>query len=311
MAPGCISDESNVPPPAPIGDLDIAVRWLSEITGESTGDVRNRLSREGCDLGINVSDELDAWNITPYEWGERLAEFYQQSNAFLFESFVYNSLGSKHALRRWIVQFLQRDQPGMRRVLVYGDGLGFDSAYLARCGYETAYFEVGQPCVQFAKRVFALNQVDVEVHDRQETLPSEAFDVVLCLDVLEHVPDPPALVRQLASYLHADGRLFVHAPYWFIHPCVKTHLRSNVRYCGDWRAVYQPAGLRPIEAGFLWYPIVLAKDSRAKPVSLGARLRIVISSWLLRFSRVSTVPLVVLAKCFFAPKPDRHQWRQI
>jgi SAM-dependent methyltransferase len=38
------------------------------------------------------------------------------------------------------------------------------------------------------------------------------FDAVLCTEVLEHVPDPAAVVRELGRILRPDGKLFLTAP---------------------------------------------------------------------------------------------------
>jgi 2-polyprenyl-3-methyl-5-hydroxy-6-metoxy-1,4-benzoquinol methylase len=47
------------------------------------------------------------------------------------------------------------------------------------------------------------------------SLSKEAFDVVVCLVVLKHVPDSPSLVRELSSYSRPGGRLIVPAPFWY------------------------------------------------------------------------------------------------
>jgi len=297
-------------PPKPIGDRETAERWLSEITGQPVDKVKKRLSREGHDLGITVREELQAWKIEPYEWTDRLIEFYKQSPAFMYETFVYNSLESKRAFRRRIVDYIgASSRPSQtQEVLLYGDALGLDSAFLARCGYRTSYYELGKLSLQFASRVFELNRVNVNIYERAGSLPQEAFDVVICLDVLEHVPDPPSLVRELAGYRRLGGRLIIHAPFWYIHPAVQTHLRSNLTYSGDLRRLYLSAGLRPIDAGMLWYPIVLMKDPSAKPVSMAARMRILTSGWLMKLSRIFPGPLVIVSRLLFAPKADKRYW---
>lgn len=43
-------------------------------------------------------------------------------------------------------------------------------------------------------------------------IPTGSLDLVLCLDVLEHLPDPWALVRRLSPLLAARGRLIVSVP---------------------------------------------------------------------------------------------------
>ncbi|MEM8733510.1 MAG: class I SAM-dependent methyltransferase [Planctomycetota bacterium] len=70
--------------------------------------------------------------------------------------------------------------------------------------------------------------------------PDESFDAVMCVEVLEHVPDPPAALAEMARLLKANGTMIITAPfcslthfspyhfatgfnrYWY-----ETHLESN------------------------------------------------------------------------------------
>src|SRR5690606_40475932 len=72
------------------------------------------------------------------------------------------------------------------------------------------------------------------------------------LPILEHVPDPAAVVGWLNTLLHTEGELIVHAPFHCVHQAVPTHLRSNRRYSGDWKSVYQVHGLRPNAGRVFW-----------------------------------------------------------
>jgi SAM-dependent methyltransferase len=43
-------------------------------------------------------------------------------------------------------------------------------------------------------------------------VPNASFDAVLCTEVLEHVPDPVAVVQELARVLRPGGKLLLTAP---------------------------------------------------------------------------------------------------
>jgi 2-polyprenyl-3-methyl-5-hydroxy-6-metoxy-1,4-benzoquinol methylase len=100
-------------------------------------------------------------------------------------------------------------------------------------------------------------------------IPRESFDALTCFDVLEHVPDPPAMVRDLASYLRPGGILYVSAPFFMLFSHYPTHLRSNRRYSGS-IALYEQAGLRLIDGAFTWYPLAFQKAPVARKSSMNS-----------------------------------------
>jgi SAM-dependent methyltransferase len=70
---------------------------------------------------------------------------------------------------------------------------------------------------------------------------SEAFDGILCTQVLEHVPDPGRVLSELARVLKAGGRLFLTVPQsWEVHEAPYDYFRFT-RYGLD--VLFQSAGL--------------------------------------------------------------------
>ncbi len=55
---------------------------------------------------------------------------------------------------------------------------------------------------------------DVRLHDVAQPLPfdEQSFDAVVMKDLLEHVPDPVALVREVRRVLRPGGRVFASSP---------------------------------------------------------------------------------------------------
>lgn len=250
-----------VPDPfvAPLADDPSLVALIAEITGQPTEVVAWRLEQEQKDIGSNVREEMRLRGIPPYVWSDRLIGFYAETDAFLYESLVWNRTMEKNQTRKWIAEYLHADFGRPARTLIYGDGLGFDSLYLAQAGHDVSYFEVSRDCVRFAQSIFKSAGASIRMLDALEAIEPEGFDVVVCLDVLEHVPDPPVVVGQLVSALRPGGRLIVHAPFSYVAPSVVTHLRANMTYSGDLSRLYTPYGLRPIDGRFFWNPIVLEK----------------------------------------------------
>ncbi|MCU0719551.1 MAG: methyltransferase domain-containing protein [Pirellula sp.] len=287
----------------PLKDVAKAIDWLSDSTQKSRDEVIETLRNEARNLGTTVRKELRQLNLPRYKFTPELMTYYQSSRSFVFESFAWNTTRSKEILRNRVGKSLLRNHKPGSKVLCYGDGLGFDSTFLSLLGFDVTYYEPGEPCVRFAKRVFQENGVDVTVCQDLNELKAQTFDAIVCLDVLEHVPDPPDLVSSLVERLVDGGTFVAHAPFWYIHPDVSTHLVSNTRFSGRSREIYHRSGLREVDAGFLWCPLILKKCNRAKPKSLAAKIRIRFSQFLLAWSRFTTWPTVAVVRTVAKARP--------
>lgn len=267
------ADGSSAPTPYPPAAADNArlAERIGRISGLPAALVRSRLYREQLWPGSTVKHEMRRRGAARYEWSDALLDLYRDSDAFLFELAVWNRNRYKLAMRRWLMRALGPAGAQPLRVLCYGDGLGFDSLCLASLGHDVTYFEVSSLCVAFARDLFGETGCRVRVAE-SDPLGERVYDAVICLDVLEHVPDPPALVRAFAGALAPGGRLISHAPFGILNPELGTHLRSNRRYYGDER-LYADAGLRLVDGHWLWNPIVLRKAGPvATPEALPPRL---------------------------------------
>ncbi len=99
-----------------------------------------------------------------------------------------------------------------KRVLDVGCGGGILSEAMASHGAQVTGLDMGREPLQVA-RLHAL-ETGVEVNYRQGTVEALAeelpgqFDVVTCMEMLEHVPDPASVVRACARLAKPGGQLF-------------------------------------------------------------------------------------------------------
>ncbi|MFN8094477.1 MAG: class I SAM-dependent methyltransferase [Vicinamibacteria bacterium] len=74
-------------------------------------------------------------------------------------------------------------------------------------------------------------------------IADRSIDAVLCTQVLEHVPDPPAVILEAARVLRPGGRLILTAPQaWCLHEAPHDYFRFT-RY--GLEALCRSAGLAP------------------------------------------------------------------
>jgi 2-polyprenyl-3-methyl-5-hydroxy-6-metoxy-1,4-benzoquinol methylase len=244
---------------APLDDNRRLIEWIARLTRAPEEQVRRRLHREECSIGSNVCEDLRHRGIRRHVWSEQLLDFYRETDAFLYELVAWNRHPDKLALRHWVANFLAF-QGERRRILCLGDGLGFDSLYLHRAGHDVTYSELSELSSRFARRLFAFSGVDLAMfHDDAAKLAPESFDVVACLDVLEHVPDPPALLGHLARAIRPGGFLIISAPFWMLTRECPTHLRDNRKYSGRLISMARAHGLHLYDGRWIWEPLVLIK----------------------------------------------------
>lgn len=64
--------------------------------------------------------------------------------------------------------------------------------------------------------------------------PDASFDVVMCTEVLEHLPDPIRALREMARLLRSEGILIITAPF-----CCLTHFSPHFYYTGYSQYFYE------------------------------------------------------------------------
>jgi SAM-dependent methyltransferase len=113
----------------------------------------------------------------------------------------------QYAVRRPLVDWLSRQDVGGKRVLDVGCG---DRPYDALFAGAAELVGFDQPGSRHADLHGSIDSIPVD---------DESFDVVLCLQVLEHVPDPAAAVRELRRVVRPDGLVLLstHGVYPY-HP---------------------------------------------------------------------------------------------
>ncbi len=100
-----------------------------------------------------------------------------------------------------------------RRVLDVGCGGGILSDAMARCGAEVLGIDLASKSLKVAQ-LHALEASTPRVSYREvsaEALADEmpnSFDVVTCMEMLEHVPDPASIVRSCATLVKPGGHVF-------------------------------------------------------------------------------------------------------
>jgi 2-polyprenyl-6-hydroxyphenyl methylase / 3-demethylubiquinone-9 3-methyltransferase len=119
-----------------------------------------------------------------------------------------------HDLNPWRLKYLERaGSLAGKRVVDVGCGGGILSEAMARAGASVLGVDLSQAVLDVAGLHALEGHVDVEYRAiAAEELARESpagFDLVTCMEMLEHVPDPAATVKALAALAKPGGEVVV------------------------------------------------------------------------------------------------------
>lgn len=171
----------------------------------------------------------------------------------------------RRALRRILIRW-PSDQPV--RVLDAGTGFGQYAYYIARRypQAEVVGVDVKAEYLERARRFFAHTplaaRVRFEVDDLTQLRTEGPFDLILAVDVLEHIPDDQAVLRHFARVLQPGGFVVIHTPSdqggSDVHaPGMQSFISEHVRegYSRELlEARLREAGLEPLESHYSYGP---------------------------------------------------------
>ena len=195
----------------PIHNSAQMAELISSVTQQPVAEVLERLRKEFLDPGVSVAKDFEARGIQRFVMSEQMMRFYSESDGFLFELAIWNRNANKRFMCGRILDLIGNHFARPVDVLSIGDGMGFDCLEFSRAGHRVTYFELPGKTEACARKIFAASDAKVRVLTDPAELAVGSCDVLVCLDTLEHVPDPSEMVRQIAGYLRPGGLLFVHA----------------------------------------------------------------------------------------------------
>ena len=135
---------------------------------------------------------------------EHLYKTYEHLNLIAY----LRTLMKTSATRRHPELFKLLKQVKNRKCLDFGSGVGTHSIALAENKNEVHMLDVeGSELLHFAVKRFMIRMLPFYVHTHNEVLPEGYFDVVICSDVLEHVPNPLKELERIYKTMRKDGIL--------------------------------------------------------------------------------------------------------
>ena len=116
-----------------------------------------------------------------------------------------------HVINPVRTRYIEQAAGGLnhKRALDVGCGGGILSEALAARGAQVLGIDLAEEVLQAARRHLDISRIKVDYRAiSAESLALEqagAFDLVTCLEMLEHVPDPAAVIKACATLVRAGG----------------------------------------------------------------------------------------------------------
>lgn len=117
-------------------------------------------------------------------------------------------LRAENRLRNpWIASFI----PSPVKILDLGCGAGFLTHEMAKLGHDVVGIDLSEESLRMAQKLDETGRVKYVQGDATVTpFPEGCFDVVCAMDLLEHVENPEAIVREASRLLRPGGLFFFH-----------------------------------------------------------------------------------------------------
>jgi len=111
------------------------------------------------------------------------------------------------------------------KILDVGCGGGLLSEPMSRLGAEVTGIDASAENIKVAEmhsneENLSINYLATSIEEFQKTSNEDEFDVILCLELVEHVDNPSELIKACATLLKKNGMIFIAT----INRTIKSHL---------------------------------------------------------------------------------------
>jgi SAM-dependent methyltransferase len=245
------------------GSLEDLVDSLEKVLDREREDIVKTLFFEAVETGTTVRQAAEEFGVTPHVYNEKMRRFYSETDAFVFELTVGHMRKACKEIDRRVIDAVHEFSSG-NRVLCLGDGIGTDSLRFALDSFEVTYFEFEGSSSQFAKHRFARSSALEDTHlvHELENIPLGTHDVVVCREVLEHVPSPLQVIEDIWCYLDSGGVAVITESFSRIEKRFPTHIEDNQKYAGKTKKLFVDEGFELLKSYPGGRPVVFRKTQK-------------------------------------------------
>jgi 2-polyprenyl-3-methyl-5-hydroxy-6-metoxy-1,4-benzoquinol methylase len=132
--------------------------------------------------------------------------------------------------------------------LDYGGGVGDLCLKLAEKGLNVTFGDVPGVSMEFAKWLFKKRGYDIETIDLEKEALSKQYDTIICIAVIQHIPQPGPVLEQIANSLRKGGKLVITDLHGWEHPGLPMDFKIEI----DTEGLLESFGLVRTARDWLW-----------------------------------------------------------
>ena len=201
-------------------------RWESALLESGASDLRTSLLGEiaayvGCDVeevsplcSGAVPALREEWQRTVDPAKRASIEGFYESRTTIYELMEWHSLRDDNGPLAYVLGLDIAQQRGVARCLDFGSGVGSGALLFTKAGIAMTLADVSTTLLEFCRwRLQRGGRAATFIDLKQASLPDASFDMILAMDVFEHLVDPVDAAERLCAALKPGGVLFarIHA----------------------------------------------------------------------------------------------------
>lgn len=186
------------------------IKALSEFVGKTVEEIEEVI-KENSDNAI-------------YQWHTiaNVNKFYEETDVYM-----YGLIDFCNTSRINKVIYPIKDSVGAK-ILDFGAGIGMIGLAVAE-NNDVDYYDVPSKTQEFAKHLVTKFKQKVNFIT-EEKMRDTTYDIIICMDVLEHLENPMKTVKMLTGLLRPKGIFLTSGLDFSMGPSAPMHLPENVQY---------------------------------------------------------------------------------
>lgn len=217
------------------------------VSWHHVGGSKVNLFRDSIIMLFNIL-EIRNWHCTPVNFRSKYMGPDEYTYMYNLENYHWWFMSRRKFLLR-LIQSLRKQSP-----VILDVGAGTGGNLLALSNYGDAFgIDISEKAVAFCRERGLKNIIQCPA-ERIE-YPDKTFDIIICLDLLEHVINPPEALTEMGRALKDDGRIIIMVPalriLWSQHDEALCHLRRYEKVSLTYDLV--ESGFRIEKMGYLFF----------------------------------------------------------